>query len=196
MQPVNQFIASSLKQMRANKGWSLDKTSQKTGVSKAMLGQIERGESSPTIATLWKIATGFEVSLTALIEPPTTDDTSVTRGVPFRSAHNVRNQPAQNSMFVAPLFPYDDQLNFEWMELTFVAGYEQYSEAHSPGVIEHVVVISGSVELYIDEHWHTFQAGDAVRFNADKPHGYRNQSQVDSVVHNLIYYPEKIEAKR
>lgn len=53
-------IASTLKTLRKERGWSLDKTAQETGVSKAMLGQIERAESSPTIATLWKIASALK----------------------------------------------------------------------------------------------------------------------------------------
>ena len=46
---INQELGTNLKAARANKGWSLDACSAQTGVSKAMLGQIERGESSPTI---------------------------------------------------------------------------------------------------------------------------------------------------
>lgn len=58
-------IANQLKNLRKSRGLSLDATAQLTGVSKAMLGQIERGESSPTIATLWKIASGLEASFSA-----------------------------------------------------------------------------------------------------------------------------------
>jgi len=54
---ISRSIAQHLQSVRKARGLSLDKTAQLTGVSKAMLGQIERGESSPTIATLWKIAT-------------------------------------------------------------------------------------------------------------------------------------------
>lgn len=61
-------IASTLKELRSQRGWSLDVTSQKTSVSKAMLGQIERGESSTTIATLWRIASGFDVSFSSFVE--------------------------------------------------------------------------------------------------------------------------------
>ncbi len=50
---------------------SLDNVANMTGVSKSMLGQIERGESSPTVATLWKIATGLHISFTALLEGDT-----------------------------------------------------------------------------------------------------------------------------
>ena len=59
MQEMNQHLAQRLKGLRSELGWSLDVAARETGVSKAMLGQIERGESSPTVATLWKIATGF-----------------------------------------------------------------------------------------------------------------------------------------
>ncbi len=40
--PIIQVIANHLKQLRQARGWSLDKTAEMTGVSKAMLGQIER----------------------------------------------------------------------------------------------------------------------------------------------------------
>lgn len=46
---------SHFKELRRERGWSLDKTALETGVSKAMLGQIEREESSPSIATLMTI---------------------------------------------------------------------------------------------------------------------------------------------
>ncbi|MBS0638148.1 MAG: helix-turn-helix transcriptional regulator, partial [Verrucomicrobia bacterium] len=60
-------ISHALKALRKERGWSLDKTASETGVSKAMLGQIEREESSPTIATLWKIANGFNIPFSTFI---------------------------------------------------------------------------------------------------------------------------------
>ena len=66
---INAQISRTLKARRKERGWSLDKTAQQTGVSKAMLGQIERQESSPTIATLWKIATGLQCSFSSFLIP-------------------------------------------------------------------------------------------------------------------------------
>lgn len=60
-------IAKHIKALRQHKGLSLDATAKATGVSKAMLGQIEREESSPTIATLWKIASGLDTSFSAFL---------------------------------------------------------------------------------------------------------------------------------
>ena len=56
MQEMNRHLAQRLKGLRAALGWSLDVAARETVVIKAMLGQIERGESSPTGATLLMIA--------------------------------------------------------------------------------------------------------------------------------------------
>ena len=65
---LNEIIAMNLKRLRAERGLSLGKLSELSGVSKVMLSQIEKGESSPTINTLWKIANGLQVSYTKLID--------------------------------------------------------------------------------------------------------------------------------
>lgn len=64
---IAQHLSATLKTQRQLRGWSLSRLAEETGVSKAMLGQIERNESSPTVATLWKIATGLNVPFSAFI---------------------------------------------------------------------------------------------------------------------------------
>ena len=63
-------ISSNLRSIRDARNLSLDQLSELTGVSKSMLRQIEIGKSSPTIATIWKIANGLRVSFTALLRKP------------------------------------------------------------------------------------------------------------------------------
>jgi transcriptional regulator with XRE-family HTH domain len=182
MLPPNQHIASMLKQQRAQRSWSLDTTAKKTGVSKAMLGQIERGESSPTIATLWKITAGFECSLTSFIEPRSTEPALL------RQADELRHQITSDSILVAPLFPFDEVLGFEMFELTLQPNYEHLSEPHLKGTIEHIVVIKGEMDVLIDGQWVFMRTGSAIRFNADVRHGYRNLTQATAVFHNIIHY--------
>ena len=89
------YLATSLRALRNEKHWSLDRAAQETGVSKAMLGQIERGESSPTIATLWKIASGFHVSLSSFLAPlPSATDSGLVR----RNANALRHQPGPDAV--------------------------------------------------------------------------------------------------
>ena len=184
-QEPNQYLSATLRAMRNERSWSLDRAAQETGVSKAMLGQIERGESSPTIATLWKIASGFHTSLSSFLEPipPATTD-----GLVYRSVDALRNQPGPDGMLVAPLFPYEPRFGFEVFELTLLPGYERLSEAHEPGVTEHVIVLRGAMEVLVEGKWIELAVGNAVRFSADRPHGYRNTQAQPSVFHNLIHY--------
>ena len=183
----NRQIANALRVLRNGRGWSLDRTAQETGVSKAMLGQIERCESSPTIATLWKIASGFQTSLSSLIEPAPVGSPD---GVIRRSVEALRKQPAPDGMLVAGLFPYAPPFGFELFELTLLPGYERLSEAHEPGVTEHVIVLRGPMEVLVEGEWIELGEGEAVRFAADRPHGYRNRRETPAVFHNLIHYAQ------
>src|SRR5947208_16523987 len=60
-------VGDNLRKLRAQRGLSLEKLAQQSGVSRAMLGQIELGQSAPTINVLWKIASGLGVTFSALI---------------------------------------------------------------------------------------------------------------------------------
>ncbi len=185
MQEANQYLSATLRAMRRERGWSLDRAAQQTGVSKAMLGQIERGESSPTIATLWKIASGFHTSLSSFLEPVPPASSA---GVVFRRADAIRSQPGSGGMLVAPLFPYEPRFGFEVFELTLLPGYERLSDAHEAGVSEHVIVVRGHMEVLVEGQWIALAEGSAVRFSADRPHGYRNTTAAPAVFHNLIHY--------
>ena len=92
-------------------------------------------------------------------------------------------------MQVAPLFPYEARFGFELFELTLLPGYQRESEPHEPGVTEHVIVISGVMEVLVDGAWCSLDQGEAVRFAADRPHGYRNLGVAPAIFHNLIHYP-------
>lgn len=187
-QMVKHQLATRLRALRVERGWSLDRAAEETGVSKAMLGQIEREESSPTVASLWKIATGFQTPVSSfLAERPNTAAHTT-----FSRADSVRNKPASDNMLVAPLFPYDPQFSFELLELTLLPGYTRQSEPHAKGVTEHVVVLQGQMEVLIEGEWKVLHQGDAVRFAADRPHGYRNLNPENAIFHNLIHYPPNV----
>ncbi|UTW04247.1 helix-turn-helix transcriptional regulator [Amphritea atlantica] len=187
MQEINLYLATTLKKLRQEKGWSLDKAASETGVSKAMLGQIERGESSPTIATMWKISTGFHQSLSSLLEPPAAESSNTRIRPPSAQPTSLASDGAP----IVPIFPYEERFGFEMFELTLQPGYERLSEPHIQGVTEHVVVLSGELELLVDGEWIQLSKGASVRFSGDTPHGYRNCSQAPTIFHNILHYAQK-----
>ncbi|HEY1845180.1 MAG TPA: helix-turn-helix domain-containing protein [Buttiauxella sp.] len=169
-------LSATLRALRQARGWSLTLAAEKTGVSKAMLGQIERGESSPTVATLWKIATGLNVPFSVFLgrgEPP----------------ERPVFDPQNSDMIVEPLFPYDEQLRFDLFSITLAPGALSESSPHDTGVVEHVTVISGELEMQTQGQWRTLRAGEGLRFAGDEAHGYRNSGSVRTHFHSLIHYP-------
>ena len=68
---VTNIVAANIKNIREQKKLTLDTASKLTGVSRSMLAQIEKGDVNPTISVLWKIANGYKVSFTSLVEEKT-----------------------------------------------------------------------------------------------------------------------------
>lgn len=183
MTDINGRIAARLRALRQTKGWSLDRTAQATGVSKAMLGQIERGESSPTVATLWKIAAGFDTSFSGLLE-----DAPLEEGVLLRSSAGDDWPTDDGSIQVRSLFPYDPALGIEFFVIELQPGACHQSQAHASGVTEHVIPVSGTLEVCVEGTWHVLSCGEGLRFAADRPHAYRNPGRQPVLFHNLIHY--------
>ena len=175
----------TLKGLRRERGWSLDKAALETGVSKAMLGQIEREESSPSIATLWKIASGFHTSFSSFIEEIRTDFNNPI----YRAGQPQYLHPTDEKIRVMPLFPFDNELNFEIFIIELLPGCEHMSPPHKHGVIEHVIVVDGAMEVLVNGAWNTLRKGEGLRFQANQPHGYRNTTSETANFHDIIHYP-------
>ncbi|ENL8725531.1 helix-turn-helix transcriptional regulator [Citrobacter amalonaticus] len=176
MDNLAHYLANTLKTLRKQREWSLSRLAEATGVSKAMLGQIERNESSPTVATLWKIATGLNVPFSTFISPPESE--------PLPTF-----DPQEQAMVVTPLFPWDPVLCFDHFSILLAPGALSESTPHEAGVIEHVVVIAGDLEMCIDQQWRVIRAGEGIRFAGDSAHAYRNSSEQTVHFHSLIHYP-------
>ena len=76
---LNATIAANLKRLRLERNLSLGQLAELSGVSKVMLGHIEKGDSNPTINMLWKIANGLKVPYTMLIDEQENDSEFVSR---------------------------------------------------------------------------------------------------------------------
>ena len=106
-------IGERLREIRAERNLSLDDAAEMTGVSKPMLGQIERGRSVPTITTLWKIATGLKTPLSAFLEE---------RRVDYTLAGTDGREPIIGDggrMRAYPLFPFDPIRSVEMFRIEF-----------------------------------------------------------------------------
>lgn len=182
MDNINLIIGNNLNKIRKSRGFSLDKLAEITGVSKGMLGQIERGEANPSISTLWKIANGLHISSTSLLEVKPDelviikkkDLTPITEG--------------NDKYSVFPAFPFDPSKKFEMLIVDLGVGCVHSSEPHEKGVEEYIYVCKGEFEMTIQGTNYTLKEGDSMKFLADKVHEYRNTSKRVCTLHIIIYY--------
>ena len=71
-------------------------------------------------------------------------------------------------------------------------GCEHLSPPHQKGVIEHVIVIEGTMDVLVNGQWKSLNTGEGLRFLADKPHGYRNLESKISRFYNIIHYSSQL----
>lgn len=184
MQEINARVGQALRQLRQLRGWSLDQMAQHCGVSKAMLGQIERGESSPTVVTLWKIAAGVGVPFSHFLQSPGMGDLQEVYIGPPPGAQQLLG----DGIRVTTLLPFEPALGYELLRVELPVGCEYHSVPHEPGSTEQVVPVSGSLAVYLAEEWHQLGEGDVLRFAGSQPHGYRNLGNEPAIFHDLIHY--------
>jgi transcriptional regulator with XRE-family HTH domain len=180
-------VGANLRRIRTTRGLSLEKLAQLSRVSRAMLGQIELGQSTPTINVLWKIARALNVPFSALITDPTA---SRTRVLPAARAKILTS--ADGSFASRALFPFDEPRSVEFYELRLAAHSTEIAEPHPPGTVENLVVSSGALEVQVGEDRFQLGRGDAIQFEADAPHQYRNPGPEEAVIYLVMTYGEKV----
>ncbi|MFB9329104.1 helix-turn-helix domain-containing protein [Paenibacillus aurantiacus] len=180
---IHKKIGKNLQAIRKSRSLSLDQTAELTGVSKAMLGQIERGDTNPTISILWKIVNGLHISFTALIE----DNESVAKVYRFKDVEPFVEEEGDYRAF--PIVPYEQQKRFEIYTVEMERGIIHDSEAHFEGVEEYLLMMSGELRVHIQDEVFELKAGDALHFAADQPHRYENIADERTVYHSIICYP-------
>jgi transcriptional regulator with XRE-family HTH domain len=180
-------VGGNLRRLRTRRGLSLERLAQISGVSRAMLGQIELGQSAPTINVLWKIARALEVTFSALISARTQSGALV-----MRSADSKLLTSKDRTFTSRALFPFDEPRRVEFYELKLTAGTVEEADAHPPGTAENLVVTAGTVEIDVGGDTHRLETGDSILFEADTPHAYRNAGRSDAVMYLVMTYAEEI----
>lgn len=181
---IQRAVARNLKALRESKKLSLEAAAKLTGVSKSMLGQIERGEVNPTISVLWKIANGLKVSVSALLEFPQEEVDLVKKEniAPIRTA--------EGRYLNYPIFPFTEQRRFETYRIEILPGVTLKAEPHLPGAEEYITIFAGNVDILVDDTVYHLNNGDSLRFWAHVPHAYQNPGKVPAVLSMIIHYTQ------
>jgi transcriptional regulator with XRE-family HTH domain len=185
---LSAILGRNLRRLRTQRGLSLERLAKLSGVSRAMLGQIETGKSTPTISLLWKVATALGVPFANLLAAQATSGTVVLR------RDEARVLSSSDGRFTSrALFPFDSERRVEFYELRLAPNHREDADAHAPGTKENLIVVRGTIEVATaHERAVTLAEGDAILFEADVSHSYRNLTSTEAVLYLVMTYVEAI----
>jgi transcriptional regulator with XRE-family HTH domain len=170
--PLVARIGARIRAERDRRRWTLAELAEESGVSRAMINRIERGESNPTAVVLGKLSAAFRLSVATLLDP---DDGGgaedrVRRGAGAPRWHDPETGYARRQVS-APGFPA------EIAEIRLPAGAEvPYPAAAFAFVRQTVWVLDGHLTFHEGDTVHELDAGDTVELGPPAPCAFVNST--------------------
>ena len=157
---AEQRLARRLKQLRVERGWSLDQLAGASQVSRATLSRLENGDVSPTTAVLGKLCTAYGLATSRLLRMVEDDFPPLLR----RTEQTVWTDP--DTGFVRRcVSPPSRDLAGEALECTLGAGVTiSYAASPRPGMEHHLLLQEGRLDVTVDGRSHALMPGDCLRY--------------------------------
>jgi XRE family transcriptional regulator, regulator of sulfur utilization len=177
-------VGERLRILMQRQGRSLETLAAFSGLGKNKLDAVAMGEVAPTINLLWKIANALGVPFGSLIPVRKGRD-----GFILRKATKHVISSSDGGLTSRALLPHDSERPVEFYELTIAPEHIAASEAHGAGTRESIVVVRGSVEITVGkEPSQHLEEGDAMIFDGDVPHSYRNLGSSEALLYLVMSY--------
>jgi transcriptional regulator with XRE-family HTH domain len=178
-------IGPRVRALREAMDLSLRDLAERSGVSAPMLSQVERGETSPTLAVASRIAAGLELRLSQLLRLDEEGMVSVVRRPDRRRGGNDASGH-RFEILTPPLPGQRSELSRHVLAQGAETGGSGDPPMHEPGSREVALVEQGHVVLHIDGATHELGAGDTVTFDADLPHRFANPGPDEAVLLAIV----------
>src|SRR3954463_6945345 len=174
-------IGPRIRALRDAMDLSLRDLAERSGVSAPMLSQVERGETSPTLAVAGRIAAGLDLRLSQLLRLDEQGSVSVVRAAERRRGGS-QGSGHLFEILTPPLPGQLAELSRHVLAPGAHTGGEGDPPMHEPGSREIALVERGTVTLHIDGAEHALEEGDTVTFDADLAHRFENPGPGDAVL--------------
>jgi transcriptional regulator with XRE-family HTH domain len=169
-------LGKAVQRLRKAYNLSLSDLSEQSGVAKSIISQIERNETNPTLATIWRLAQALDVSIERVLQDR--DDS------PFIEKMSKGDTPILVSDDGKCRLAITGWIKtVEWLQsYDFQAdpGGVLESEAHQRGAVECLSVLLGELQVEVAGETEIVRAGETLRYRADRPHLIRNVSDQPS----------------
>ena len=163
LQPELTKLGIRLRRLRHQRNWTLEALAKQTGISEAYLSRLEGGERQPSLSILFTLAGAYNVAISSLFEPEQTAESCV-----IVRAANAVIQEGQGLLYT-PLSSGNRFTSLHPMRVTVTAN-RQGDHLYQHEGEEWLYVLTGQLQLTIEDEEYFLQPGDAAHFDGRTPH--------------------------
>lgn len=178
-------LCRRVRDLRAARGWSLERLSAACGVSRSMLSQIERNEANPTLAVTLRIAQAFGLSLGELVGEAGARKAGIEV---IRADNPTHHYRSDQDCRIRTLSPLHLEKDVEFYEVELAPGGALRSAPHFQGTREFLTVERGRVRVRSEEDDAELGRGDSANYRADVPHSIENAGRGEALLFLVVIY--------
>ncbi len=162
-------VSERLKNLRKQRGWTLGKLAELSGVSKATLSRLENGDVSPTTDVLGRLCAAYNMSLTRLIS-----QVEETFSPVIRRSEQVEWRDPESGFTRRSVSPPAAALAAEILECRLEAGVHlTYDRPPVDGQEHHLIMLDGELKMSVDEQEYALKKGDCLRYQLFGPSDFK-----------------------
>lgn len=171
------MVGGRLREARQGLAMTLDDVAREAGLTKSFVSAVERGETSPSIGSLYRICEVLGVPVASLFETATAPESNVVRRADVRGV-SFGGKGVENYV----LSPRSER-RAQVIETHAAAGGSPGPEpwSHSGDLII-ATVLEGSLEFRFEDRTTVLQAGDTISYSPAEPHSWGNPSDDTSAL--------------
>ncbi len=168
-QQLSGQLGKTIQRLRKAYNLSLSELAEQSGVAKSIISQIERNETNPTLATIWRLSQALDVSIERVLA--TAEDE------PFLEKSNRRDTPilvSEDGKMRLAIIGWIKTVEWlQWYDISADPGGVLESDAHQRGSVETLSVLEGDFEVEVACVVQHAGTGETLRYRCDRPHTVR-----------------------
>jgi transcriptional regulator with XRE-family HTH domain len=166
-------LGKTVQRLRKAYNLSLSELSEQSGVAKSIISQIERNETNPTLATIWRLAQALDVTIERVLRER--DDSPFIEKISRGDTPILVSDDGKCRLAITGWIKTVDWL--QCYDFSAEPGGVLESDAHQPGAVESLSVIEGELQVEVAGETDSLRAGETLRYRADRPHLIRNAGE-------------------
>ncbi len=163
-------LGKTIQRLRKAYNLSLGELSEQSGVAKSIISQIERNETNPTLATVWRLSQALDTTIDQVLaseEHSNIIEKSSVSAIPVLTS--------EDGLCTMAIIGWLNTVSWvQWYDFKAQAGGVLESDPHPKGSVENLSVLVGELEVWVDGDVKTVKQGETLRYRGDLPHRITN----------------------